>query len=91
MTPTLMAEELVPGISKLYQLGTGVISGVTQINGVPAKCRVRLEADNMPTDIIETSATGDYTCTGLSSGTWRLIIESLDGSYRGKTEILNII
>ena len=90
MTPTLMAEELVPGISKLYQLGTGVISGTTQIDGVAASCRVRLEYYNDPTDIILSAANGTYTFTGLLAGKWQLIVESLDGTRRAKTEMLNI-
>lgn len=56
--------------------GAGVISGITQIDGVTASCRVFLyAADGVQIDYVRTEADGVYSFSNLASGTYRLIVE----------------
>lgn len=70
--------------------GTGVVDGVTQIDGVPAPCRVTIfNTDGMSVGFRRTGTDGVYVFNGLASGTYRLVVED-DKSFTKNPKILYV-
>ena len=80
------------GRQRLYIRGTGVVSGVIQIEGVPSPGCVYLhEAGGALRGYRETGNNGAYTFLGLAPGSYRLVIEDLGKRQRlPKVELIEV-
>ncbi|MCD9097029.1 carboxypeptidase-like regulatory domain-containing protein [Luteimonas fraxinea] len=79
------------GLRRLYDRGTGVVSGVSKIAGLPAPCRVFLhESNGALRGFRRTGANGTYSFIGLPPGEYRLVIED-DNKTLNRSKVEHVV
>lgn len=79
------------GRQRPYDRGTGVVSGVAKISGVPAPCRIFLhESNGALRGFRRTGADGVYSFIGLPPGEYRLVVED-DNKTLSRSKIEHVV